>query len=385
MHAKRFSARADIDIFRGIAALLVVSLHTREITWIGLNEFWKLHGTHVDFATILGYISFPLVWGSIGVPVFFVLSGYCIHFSQATERHRDAAAKFTVGNFYLRRFFRIYPVLFGALLFTFACDWWSGQILPKSVKLGDTGVTSFLVNLFSLQGIVGNSYGSNGVLWTLSIEVQFYALYPLLLLAMTGWGELRTLIGLAILNIGSYLVLQRNGYVLFSSYYVSWYLGALVAEADAGGVLKGLFASRILHMCGFGLSFALCCAGFAVFFLGPVSQYAAFHLWAVGFAGFLVIYLTRSAALQGPLARLFRWFGSFSYSIYIVHVPFVILLGSILFHSQKQASPYPFYLITVAAVACAYGFSVVFEKPALALSKAVRKHAEGQAAIVIGS
>jgi peptidoglycan/LPS O-acetylase OafA/YrhL len=229
----------------------------------------------------------------------------------------------------------------------------------------------FLVNLFSLQGIAGKPYGSNGALWTLSIEVQFYALYPLLLAAMVGFGRVRTLIGLALLNIGSYLILERHSYLLFSSYYVSWYLGALVAEADVGGVLKRYLASRLLRMCGLGLSLVVCCAGFAAFFL---SQYAAFQFWAVGFAGLLAIFLNREAALQGTLARLFRWFGSFSYSIYIVHLPFVVLLDSILYHSQKQASPYPFYLMTVAAVGCAYAFSLVFEKPALALSKFVRKH-----------
>ena len=31
---------SDIDVFRGIAALIVAAMHTREITWVGMREFW---------------------------------------------------------------------------------------------------------------------------------------------------------------------------------------------------------------------------------------------------------------------------------------------------------------------------------------------------------
>src|ERR1700722_14192525 len=78
---------SDIDVFRGIAALIVAAMHTREITWVGMREFW--HPAQTAPNVILGYVTFPMVWGSIGVPIFFVLSGYCIHRSQAFTRMRD--------------------------------------------------------------------------------------------------------------------------------------------------------------------------------------------------------------------------------------------------------------------------------------------------------
>src|SRR6202790_1080008 len=161
---------ADIDAMRGIAALVVAAIHTREITWIGIRSFWQLNGLSVAPNTIIGYLTFPLVWCAIGVPIFFVISGYCIHRSQAFARAREGTFKLSTANFLLRRFFRIYPVLFGALLLTLLCDWLSRHYFPNSFKLGDNGVTAFFVNLFSLQGIVAPPYGSNGALWTLSIE-----------------------------------------------------------------------------------------------------------------------------------------------------------------------------------------------------------------------
>ncbi|MDE2110382.1 MAG: acyltransferase [Alphaproteobacteria bacterium] len=143
---------ADIDVFRGVAAPMVAAFHAREITWIGIREFWKLHGLHAAPDVILGYMTFPLVWGSIGVPVFFVLSGYCIHRSQAFARARVGQFQLSSTNFLARRFLRIYPVLVGALFLTLLCDWACRRYFPNSYKLRDTGAEAFLVNLLSLQG-----------------------------------------------------------------------------------------------------------------------------------------------------------------------------------------------------------------------------------------
>ena len=232
---------SDIDVFRGVAALIVAAMHTRETTWVGFRQFWNLHGSHAAPEAILGYLTFPLVWGSIGVPIFFVLSGYCIHRSQAIARSRTGSFQLSPTNFLVRRFFRIYPVLLGALLLTLLCDWASRHYFPNSAKLGDTGIGAFLVNLFSIQGIAGGAYGSNGPLWTLSIEVQFYLLYPSLLAIMGRLRNIPTLLLLIAVNIVSYFALERHGYQLFTSYYVSWYLGALVAEAECAA----LFSNRL--------------------------------------------------------------------------------------------------------------------------------------------
>ena len=182
--------------------------------------------------------------GVIGVPMFFVLSGYCIHRSQAIARARHGSFRLPVANFLARRFARIYPVLIGALLLTSACDWISRHYVPSSPKLGDNGFELLLVNLFSLQGVAGGAYGSNGPLWTLSIELQFYIFYPLLLKVMSWLGNCATLGALVILGAVSYCALEPRGYLVFSSYYASWYLGVLVAEVEADGVFEDEMSSR---------------------------------------------------------------------------------------------------------------------------------------------
>jgi peptidoglycan/LPS O-acetylase OafA/YrhL len=359
----------DIDFFRGIAAFVVAAFHTREYTWVGIREFWKLEGLHATPNTILGYLTFPLIWGSIGVPIFFVLSGYCIHRSQAFARVRGGSFQLSPTNFLMRRFFRIYPVLAGALFLTLLCDLTSRQYFPNSYKLGDTGIDTFLVNLFSLQGLAGRTYGSNGALWTLSIEVQFYALYPLLSLTMGRVGNYSTLLILIVFNVVSYFALQRRGYLLFSSYYVSWYLGVLVAENEAAGRFSKYLESAGHRTALYGFSLGGLCAGCALYFL---DGYVAFQVWAIAFAGLLFVMRKRPLSMRGRVANFFRRLGSFSFSIYIIHVPIVVLIGSIFFNSVKQVSVAPFCAALVAAVICAYAFSFVFERPGLTLSRMLK-------------
>ncbi|MFP3617228.1 acyltransferase, partial [Paraburkholderia sp. SIMBA_050] len=77
------------------------------------------------------------------------------------------------------------------------------QIAPVSHKIRDVGLTAFLVNLFSLQGVAGYTYGSNGALWTLSLEVQFYAIYPLLFALRRRIGMPAIVATVALVNVAS--------------------------------------------------------------------------------------------------------------------------------------------------------------------------------------
>ncbi|MEO6222980.1 MAG: acyltransferase [Vicinamibacterales bacterium] len=366
MKAVGRSNLADIDVFRGLAALVVAAMHTREVTWVGLRQFSALNNSQVTPGSLAGYVTLPLVWGSIGVPIFFVLSGYCIHRSQAFARASCGEFQLSTGNFLLRRFFRIYPVIAGALLLTLICDWASGHYYPTSVKLGDTSPLTFLVNLFSLQGLAGPTYGSNLPLWTLSVEVQFYLLYPVLLVMMARLGNLPTFLLLALLNAASYFVLQAHGYVLFSSFYISWYLGALVAEGEAARMFAHRLSSPGVRAGVYALSLAGLGLGCIVFFR---NQYVAFQIWAFAFAAFLFAVVNLAQPVWGWFAGFFRWLGSFSFSLYIIHVPVVVLIHSVLFHSVNQVSIVPFYATLVAVVGCAYAFFWLFERPALILSK----------------
>jgi peptidoglycan/LPS O-acetylase OafA/YrhL len=349
-----------VDAMRGVAALLVAYFHCRQVTWVGMQNFHQAVGTSsLSWNAIVGYLTFPVAWGSAGVPVFFVISGYCIHRSSALRLAANPAYRLDTANFWARRFARIYPVLLAALLLTFALDWISFQLPPASHKLGDIGLRTFLVNLFSLQGVAGKTYGSNGALWTLSLEVQFYAVYPLLFALRRRLGMNVVLALVAVVNLASVYVFERHDLQFFTSYWFSWTLGAWLADARVR--VKPGDASASWTWQPKLIAAVLAVSGCVAFHFG---QYGAFQLWALGFAFYL--YKALDDRKTGtPTLRFLARFGDFSFSLYIIHLPIFVLLDSVFFRSSLQLSIWPSIGFLLAALPVAYVFHRLVELPAM--------------------
>jgi peptidoglycan/LPS O-acetylase OafA/YrhL len=356
-------ARADsagkehvIDAMRGFAALLVAYFHCRQVEWVGMQAFHQSVGHSFSLSTIAAYLTFPIAWGSAGVPIFFVISGYCIHRGGALRLAKNPDYRLDTGNFWVRRFARIYPVLLAALVLTFALDWVSLQLPPVNHKIREIGLQAFLVNLFSLQGVAGKTFGSNGALWTLSLEVQFYAIYPLLFALRRRLGMTSVLAIVAVINVVSAYVLERHDIQFFTSYWFSWTLGAWIADAKTR-TAPDARSSVWLYV----LAAAFIALGCAAFHFG---QYGAFQFWAIGFAFYLYKALERRNA-DTPGARLLSRFGDFSFSLYLIHLPIFVLLSSILFRSSLQMSIWPSFGYMLVAVPVAYVFYRLVELPAM--------------------
>ena len=353
-----------IDALRGFPALLVAYFHCRQVTWIGMGAFHQTHASLASPGTIAAWLTLPVAWGSAGVPIFFVISGYCIHRSGAARLLANPGFQLDAKQFWLRRFVRIYPVLLAALALTFVADSISLTMTPVSHKILDIGPQAFLVNLLSLQGVAGKTYGSNGALWTLSLEVQFYLLYPLLFAARRRFGFNAVLGAVAAINVISALTLAPHDIVFFTSYWFSWMLGAWIAEARLRGSEGFRFAWPAAAV------FAV--AGCVAFHFG---QYGAFQLWACAFACYLVKALARPLPSGGVLLPLFSKLGDFSYSLYLIHLPLFVLLGSLLYRSELQTSIWPSFGFTLAVLPVAWVFYRLFERPALNVAARLRKRA----------
>lgn len=144
-----------LDGLRAFAIIFVVAMH--------------VNGLYLD----LGKTSFinqipPFKGGWMGVPLFFILSGYLIGSQIWKEYLRDGTIQ--VGRFILRRGFRIWPLYYIlCLVFYFS---FLGAHIP---------IEGFLSNLFFLS----NYWSDDGAIpgaWSLSTEEQFYILAPALLL-----------------------------------------------------------------------------------------------------------------------------------------------------------------------------------------------------------
>lgn len=124
--------------------------------------------------------------GFIGVDIFFVISGYLIS-SIILDEIR--AGKFSIVNFYERRARRILPALFFILAVTTLIGWF--WLLPNEYRQFSqslVGVVSFTSNIFFY--LTGGYFGGMTDMkplihtWSLSVEEQFYLVFPLLMVAL---------------------------------------------------------------------------------------------------------------------------------------------------------------------------------------------------------
>ncbi len=126
--------------------------------------------------------------GHTGVALFFVLSGYLITTLLLREEQRTSFISLRL--FYIRRALRLFPVLwvylFVVALFTLA-GW-----LPHNPW------HSFVSSLFYFRNVVGRGHETDQ-LWSLSIEEQFYILWPLVLIGLPKRNRARLVVAMGVL------------------------------------------------------------------------------------------------------------------------------------------------------------------------------------------
>ena len=156
---------AFIDGLRGFAALAVVSYHL----------VFNTELTHAIVSVLPTAIREIAFHGSLGVNVFFVISGFVIAYSLRSTPMTGAE----VGNFIVRRQLRLDPpywCVLGIVLLQSAV----GRVIPSPVEHPLPTVTELALNASYLHKLAG-SRELLGVAWTLCIEIQFYLAFVALL------------------------------------------------------------------------------------------------------------------------------------------------------------------------------------------------------------
>lgn len=139
------------------------------------------------FHTVTGFAP----GGSIGVDVFFTLSGFVITLLILKE-HR-ATGRLRLGVFYAKRLARLWPALLAVcgvvviVALVFPASGWGGQAASA------VPAAAYVMDLAN-YGAFGSSTGGNALspAWTLAVEEQFYLVWPLLLLVMLRFWKVRT-------------------------------------------------------------------------------------------------------------------------------------------------------------------------------------------------
>jgi peptidoglycan/LPS O-acetylase OafA/YrhL len=150
-----------LDGLRGIAVLLVLWYHIWEISWLPAPHPWLQFIPETGFA---------------GVDLFFYISGFVIVYPFVKALvHGNPLPSWS--HFAYRRAIKIVPSYLLSIVAVIAIGY--AHFANAGEALRDIGT-----HLLFIHTWWGDTYGSiNGVLWTLAVEVEFYAIFPLLWLA----------------------------------------------------------------------------------------------------------------------------------------------------------------------------------------------------------
>src|ERR1041384_49004 len=315
-----------IDALRGAAALGVVVYHAVDQSAQALpHNFLQYPARLVQVASSFGYI---------GVFLFFVISGFCIHLQWARSKAAGVEPEIRFIPFWKRRIRRLYPpYLIALLLFMLAAASTTG------IKLTQFFFYDLGMHLLMLHNLDAKmAYTINGVFWTLAIEEQLYLAYFLLLFIRIRWGWGVTLGVCLLARLGwmgfSHIIWLKNGGVglpvpeAAASHWFTWALGAIGVEAMLG-LVKLPRWSRDLRLA----TVLIVSASVLSSYLPAIYDYRLIHdlswflmhpLWGLGF--FIVVNRMvlaedswlRQARLPS-LVSFFATLGIFSYSLYLTH------------------------------------------------------------------
>lgn len=331
--------RVFLDAVRGLAALEVVAHHL-----VSVNAY----GGPSVLRGVFGF-------GQEAVMVFFLLSGFVVY---ANEVDRPGG----LGPYLLRRFRRIYPPLVLALLLSIGVAAADGDLASQFHP------SQFLGTLVALQddsglkpGVIVDPPFHNLALWSLSYEIAFYLLFPLLALALHRWPRATPhLVGAVSVTAFALYTVHPGHAVLVLAYLLVWWAGAAMARA----FLQGRVGLRALAP---ELSWLVALTALAVLTtsrLGTGPGLAAYPLLMVRHFG-VVTLLVALVAVAAPVlathraasatlgraavrvARPAAFLASISYGLYVFHWPLLIQWGF------PHAGPVPFVVAAVTLLALA--------------------------------
>jgi peptidoglycan/LPS O-acetylase OafA/YrhL len=272
---------------------------------------------------VLWHLGVPYVHGTLGVDIFFVLSGFLI----TNILIRDSEQRRPLAEFYLRRWLRLFPALFVLCATLLAI---SAHFANLSQSVADVFASVTYVTNWTRAFRVGVPvYLSNT--WSLSLEEQFYILWGLLFPLVMRQGGPKT-VGLIAIFLTGMCMAWRTYLLCEGARFGRVYLGF---DTHCDGLLLGCALAALYRLSPFGyLSMAarvlwVPAVGLMIYFIFVTGWSPAVAPAINLCAGIIIlaICLLPTSALAIALSvRPAVYIGRISYGIYLWHYPIGIVL-----------------------------------------------------------
>lgn len=351
-----------LDGFRGYAILLVIIGHLSSIKYLYLAQF--------------------------GVTLFFFVSGFLITRLLIAEYNKSKTI--SLKDFYLRRFFRLYPALILYLLVTCFVVWLLNyQLVVTDIFAGLFYFTNYYLVYF--PPVVPENYPlTSSILWSLSVEEHFYLVFPFLFLLLyraPAKGFLYIIGSLLITFLLIRVVLWYQStdiiFTLNETYYTT--------HTRADSILYGCFAALLLYSYNTGLPAKLyskllhsklVLTGAAIILLLSQKYEAAWYQITLKYslAGFFLslvvpsfLFIDAKHWLMKPLTnKIMVYIGKLSYSLYLFHW---VSLKFVSNYFEKQTAAWYVLVIVLAFTLSILSYHFI-ERPFLSFRRRFGSHAK---------
>ncbi|MNJ30607.1 O-acetyltransferase OatA [compost metagenome] len=343
-----------IDAIRGIAIILVVLTHS--------SQYVK---------PVSDFLIRIMAEGARGVQLFYVASAVTLCMSWAARKSNEINP---IRNFYLRRFFRIAPMFYLAIvgylaLNGLAATYWA----PNGIEWWFIPVTALFLHGFHPETI--NSVVPGG--WSIAVEMTFYLVFPLLMRFRNLWLYIALFVVVVLLQRWNaptaaklfayppeqaYMTVNFSALNFISQFpvFIMGIVAYLFLKRERVRSLK-MFAIGAPLLCFFGYKFW-------VFSLWPVTHDVYTGAMFAVFLVFVAYYPMRLLVNKVTVTL-----GKLSFSMYLTH--FAVLnvlakLGFDKFLGGGNAESFLYFLTVLAIAAAVSGITYTFiEKPGVALGR----------------
>jgi peptidoglycan/LPS O-acetylase OafA/YrhL len=363
----------NLDTLRTIACFIVMASH------MSVRETFGM----VTDNTLFSKVMHLLTSGDIGVSVFFVLSGFLISYLLFKEKEKNQRIK--IQHFYLKRVLRIWPIYIGLGIYAFGLYPIIESLQKVNMTYGNSlayymaFLSNFdMINLLSDNSKIGLKMVS--VTWSVSIEEQFYLIWPLLFILNR---KILPYIFFVIILLSIWFRIAHYDevhtlYFHSCSVVMDLTLGALAAYLSIYNKrfiqLFSLIPKPLnIMIYGTGFSFLI----FKNYIYPSIYDDAIMRFVFVLFFAYIIIEqnLNQNSLFKLGNSRLFTKIGKYTYSLYMLHliiVNFVTYSFRFFDLDYNKNLLYGFLYATVSFIGSgilSYFSYSFFEKPFLKLKE----------------
>ncbi len=295
----------SIQFLRGFAALAVVIHHTGGY----VKRYFE--------PTLLFGDKFSI--GFAGVDLFFVISGFIIHFTSKNYLNNPSKLK----EYLQKRFIRVYPIYWIITTILFLSSWLIVLLLNKNIfSIGYPNTVSAYIQTYLLLPL---HFAINPVTWTLSYEIFFYLCFAILIISKRLWIIPASILVVSFynifINVPEVVEVKLNYFnFVFSGYNFEFMFGFLIYQ-----FYEKIKLSNIISVILLILSISI-----IVLFGYEIGDYDSYkRVLTFGLPSGLILLsllnLENSDAISFPKFTL--TLGDASYALYLIHFPMMLLMN----------------------------------------------------------